>query len=222
MATMTTPASVLSATLSLADVHDHLGGIPLHRIRANPPPGFAEVQDVTAIHDKERRLYELIDGALVEKTMGFYESRLAILIGHFLEDYLGKHDLGIVLGEAGTLQILPDQVRIPDACFIGWDHFPNRELPPEPIPNLWPDLAVEVLSESNTAAEMDRKLRDYFAAGTSVVWFIDPETRTARIFSAPDQFTSITEDEVLDGGDLLPGFSLLLRDLFTRAGQRRQ
>ncbi len=222
MATMTTPASVLSATLSLADVHDHLGGIPLHRIRANPPPGFAKVQDVTAIHDKERRLYELVDGVLVEKTMGFYESRLVMLVGHFLEDYLETNDLGIVLGEAGTLQISPDQVRIPDVCFIGWDHFPNRELPPEPIPNLWPDLAVEVLSESNTVAEMDRKLREYFAAGTSVVWFIDPETRSARVYSAPDQLLAITEDEALDGGDLLLDFSLPLRELFARAGQRRQ
>ncbi len=138
----------------------------------------------------------------------------------FLEQYLGQHDLGIVLGADGTLQILPHQVRIPDVSFIAWQRFPNRELPAEPIPHLAPDLAVEILSESNTTSEIARKLRDYFASGTALVWIIDPAARTAQVYSSPIQFTTVAEDGQLTGGELLPGFTLTLSSLFTRAGKR--
>jgi Uma2 family endonuclease len=214
--------SVLSGNWTLADLQAHLGDIPLHRIRGNPAPGLARVEDVSELRDKERRLYELIDGVLVEKTMGWYESRLAVLIAHFLETFLETNDLGIVLGADGALRILPGQVRIPDVCFISWEHFPARELPAEPVPNLYPDLAVEVLSEGNTPREMHRKLQDYFAAGTRLVWLIDPVTETAQAYTSVDRFDLVAKDQTLDGGDLLPGFKLPLEQLFARAGQRER
>jgi Uma2 family endonuclease len=131
--------------------------------------------------------------------------------------FLEKHDLGIVLGEAGTLRILPHQVRIPDICFISWDRFPNRQLPPEPIPDLVPDLAIEVLSKWNTEKEMQRKLHDYFTAGVRLVWYIDPRTRSAKSYTAESQFVELTESQSLSGGDVLPGFELPLRELFAKA-----
>ena len=98
------------------------------------------------------RLCELVDGVLVEKTVGYYESRVAGLLFHFIELFLQRRDLGIVLGADGTLRLMPGLVRIPDVSFISWKKFPNRELPAEPVPDLVPDLAVEVLSTANTAA----------------------------------------------------------------------
>jgi Uma2 family endonuclease len=83
---------------------------------------------------------------------------------------------------------------------------------------VYPDLAVEVLSESNTQTEMIRKLKDYFFAGTRLVWFIDPDSRTAQSFTAPDQFITLTEADDLTGGDVLPGFRLNLGELFSAAG----
>jgi Uma2 family endonuclease len=83
-----------------------------------------------------------------------------------------------VAGEAGMMQLAPGLVRIPDVSFISWDRFPDRKLPRDPVPHLAPDLAVEVLSQSNTPKEMDRKRRDYFNAGCKLVWITDPETRT--------------------------------------------
>ena len=77
-----------------------------------------------------------------------------------------------------------------------------------------PDLAVEVLSESNTAEEMARKLREYFAAGVRLVWMIDPRDRTATVFTGPELSRMLDETHTLDGGDVLPGFQLPLRDLF--------
>src|SRR5262249_14451440 len=165
----------LPTTWSAADLLEHLGGIPPHRIRIFPPPGTATEQDVTDIGASEGRLYELIDGVLVEKTMGYFESRLAMLLGHFIESFLEQHDLGIVVGLDGTVRLAPGMVRSPDVAFFSWNHFPNRQLPRESIPNLVPDLAVEVLSASNTRQEMDRKLHEYFATGVRLVWYVDPD-----------------------------------------------
>jgi Uma2 family endonuclease len=105
-------------------------------------------------------------------------------------------------------------VRLPDGSFVSWEQLPNKFYPTEPIPDLAPYLAVEVLSKNNTKAEMDLKLRDYFVNGILLVWFIDPDKRTATIYTAPDEMRELTEADSLDGGDVLPGFSLPLAELF--------
>ena len=107
MATISTPATALPTDWSVANLQQHLGGIPLERIRLYPPPGMATEKDLLALLDGEKRICELIDGVLVEKTAGYYESQIASLIGHFIHSFLDQHNLGIVLGEAGTLRILP-------------------------------------------------------------------------------------------------------------------
>ena len=76
---------------------------------------------------------------------------------------------------------------------------------------------MEILSESNTKAEMSRKLGEYFAAGTRLVWYIDPPTRGIRVYTAADQCVELQEADTLDGGAVLPGFALPVRDLFDRA-----
>lgn len=215
--------SIFPVEWTLAEVVDHLGGIPLHRIRATPLPGTATDDDVLQSKSRFGRICELVDGVLVEKTVGYYESLLAMRLGRRIVEFVETRHLGIVLGEAGTLRVLPTQVRIPDVSFISWDRFPQRRLPPEPIPAVAPDLAIEVLSPGNTAGEMQRKLRDYFQAGVRLVWYIDPPTRSARCYRSPDDSLLVSEHEALDGGDVLPGFRLPLAELFAEAqGQQRE
>ena len=132
---MSTAALASSAPGTLADLHERLGSIPLHRIRCQPAPGTATEADVLIHFNGEKRLCELVDGVLVEKPMGYYESRLAACLIGFLEHFLDVHDLGIVLGADATLRLAPGLVRLPDVSFISWEHFPNRELPAEPIPD---------------------------------------------------------------------------------------
>lgn len=79
-----------------------------------------------------------------------------------------------------------------------------------------PDLAVEVLRRKTTEAEIDRKLHEYFRSGTRLAWVIDPRKRIVRVYTAPDQSQPLTEDQDLDGGDVLPGLSLSLRELFAQ------
>ena len=210
-----TPPLAAYADWSLADLLEHLGGIPAERIRLRPQPGTATEQDVIEA-ERHDHLCELIDGTLVEKAMGWRESRVAHLLGHLLEDFLEEHDWGVVTGADGTVKLMPGQVRIPDVAFFSWDRFPNRRLPEEPIPNLAPDLAIEVLSRGNTEGEMRRKLRDYFAAGVRLVWYIDPQSRNTRVHTAVDQTTVIGEDQPISGGEVLPGFQVTLRDLLLR------
>jgi Uma2 family endonuclease len=196
---------------TFADLQERLGGIPLERIHLYPWPGLATEKDVLEIHARTGRLCELVDGILVEKPMGFRESAIAMVIGRWIGNYLQGRNLGIVGGEAGMLKILGDQVRIPDVSFIRWDRLPQGQ---DPIPAVSPDLAVEVLSLSNTEQEMQIKLGEYFAGGARLAWLIDPAARTARIYRAPDQVALVDEAGSLTGGDVLPGFQLKLRDLF--------
>lgn len=209
------------STETLADVVERLGSIPLERIPAFPPPGQATEADVLARPDGNKHLYELVDGVLVEKTMGYYESLLAAVLIRLLGAFVEEHDLGIVLGADGTLRFAPGLVRIPDVSFIGWHHFPNRELPEEPIPDLVPDLAVEVLSKGNTKAEMDRKLREYFEMGVRLVWYVYPEARSVEAYTSLDTTVRLTEADTLEGGEVLPGFRLSIADWFRRAGRKR-
>jgi Uma2 family endonuclease len=204
------------ATWTLADLLEHLGGISPQRIRLRPAPGTASERHVIAIQEREEGLYELMEGVLVEKVMGYLESYLAIELGRLLGNFIAEHDLGVLTGADGALRLMQGLVRIPDLSFISWDRLPDRRLPDEALPDLTPDLAVEVLSEGNTPGEMDRKLRDYFFAGTRLVWYIDLRRRTVRVYTGPDQCVELNERQTLDGGAVLPGFSLPLAQLFAR------
>lgn len=199
--------------LSLGDVVKYLG-VSADRIRLIPRPGTATIRDVIRIQDRENRNYELVDGILVEKAVGARESFIALKLGHLLQLFLDHSDLGFLLGPDGTLRILPGMVRIPDISFISWDQRPDHTIPDEPVPALAPRLAVEVLSEGNTEAEMSRKLREYFESGVRIVWLIDPATRTAQLYSSPTEFVEIDESQDLTAEELLPGFKVRLGFLF--------
>ena len=182
---MTSVSTPTGAIETLADLLEQLGAIAPARVRFRPAPGTATEEDVLAIRNSpERRLCELVDGVLVEKAMGLRESFLAIALASILRGFVRPRNLGLVTGADGTMRLVSGLVRIPDVAFISWNRLPNRRVPTEPIPDLAPDLAVEVLSAGNTPGEMARKRQDYFAAGVQVVWQVDPNTRTVEVFTA--------------------------------------
>lgn len=214
------PQFAIPSDWRLGDIHQRLGEIPAERIRLNPPPGYATEDDVLRIHDHEGILCELDDGVLVEKAMGWYESILAGLIIHRITSFTLERNLGQVLSSDGILKFLPGKIRIPDACFISWARFPKERLPRRPIPLLIPDLVVEVLSDSNTQQEMEQKLELYFQAGVRLVWYVEPNTRTATAYESTRRPVKIPSDGNLDGGNVLPGFTLSLRQLFEEADRQ--
>jgi len=200
---------------TLASVQTMLSGFPADRIRTYPAAGMATEQDVLDAEARSGRLCELIDGVLVEKVMATIESALSAVVIQSIRNYLDDNNLGLVLGESGMLRILPGQVRIPDVSFIRWKRVPSGPNMPPIFPSA-PDLAVEILSPSNTVAEMDRKLDEYFQSGVTLVWIIDPPTRTAKAYTSPHEWTEVGTNDSLFGGDVLPGFELALHRLFAR------
>lgn len=199
---------------TLADLIAYLGHIDLHRVRLHPAPGTATEQDVEAIHHRDRRLCELVEGVLVEKAMGFQEACLAIALGSMLRAFVRPRNLGVISGADGMIRLASGLVRIPDVAFVSWERLPGRRMPTVPIPALAPDLAVEVLSTGNTPDEMIRKRQDYFAAGVRLVWIVDPVARTVAVYTAPDDVVLLTTTDLLQGGEVLPGFTLPLQELF--------
>jgi Uma2 family endonuclease len=197
-----------------AEWWESLGRVPLERIVFNPPPGTATVADVIRLEDHEDRLCELVGGTLMEKTVGLEESLLASRIIRLLGGFVDEHDLGVVTAPDGMMRLLPELVRIPDVSFISHERLAGRERPMPAIPDLVPDLAVEVLSPSNTDAEMTRKLGDYFAAGVRLVWYVDPPTRSVTVYTGPDASRNLSDTDTLDGGEVLPGFSSPVAAIF--------
>lgn len=217
---MTTLAEPISKVpLTLADLWEALGRVPLDRILLRPAPGEAVESDVLVLLDgAEKRLCELVDGVLVEKPIGQLEARIAVSIIYLVQLFLDKNDLGFLLGADGPFRLKNKQIRLPDVSFYSWRHFPAKQIPQAKVLENAPDLAVEVLSESNTPQEMSRKVGEYFTAGTLMVWMIEPKTRTALVYTSSDHSTAISADGTLDGGRVLPGFSLPLKELFARVG----
>ena len=205
--------AVSTKGLTVADLLERFGPMPAGRVRTEPPPGTATEQDVIDIEARESRLCELVDGVLVEKTVGYYESYLAVQLIFFLAGFVRRHRLGVVAGEAGMTRLSAGLVRIPDVSFISWERLPGRRVPRVPIVDLAPDLAVEVLSPSNTAQEMERKLQEYLAAGVRLVWYVHPEPQEVHVYTA-ERHNVLTIDQELSGGDVLPGFVLPLQQLF--------
>ena len=214
MATATATEAPVVPWETAEDLLEALGGIALSRIRMRPPPGTATEADLIAVNDRKAGICELVDGVLVEKGMGYTESVLAIVISGFLRAFVGPRNLGLVSGADGMMRLFPGLVREPDVAFASWDRVPGRRFPTEPIAGFVPDLAVEVLSRSNTKAEMARKRREYFAAGVRLVWEVDPRARTVAVYHSAEEATFLDVAATLDGGEVLPGFEIPLADLF--------
>jgi Uma2 family endonuclease len=199
---------------TLADLLNRLGGIPLERIRFRPSPGTATVQDVIDIQRQEGKLCELVEGVLLEKAAGYNESSLAVFLAGLLNAFVIPRNLGLVTGPDGTMELMANLVRIPDVAFTRWERLPGRQRPTDPVPLLAPNLAVEVLSRGNTPGEMAVKRRDYFSAGVELLWEIDPNARTVAVYTSITDVTALTAADTLDGGLVLPGFTLPLQNLF--------
>ena len=195
---------------------DHLvllGGIPADRVHADPPPGSATINDWIAAVDRGD-VCELVDGTLVDRPMGFYESLLASCLIAHLYAASDNGRLGVTSGEQGFIRLGETQVRAPDVAFFLRANLPDGRLPSERVPAICPDIAVEILSSSNTMAEMAQKRKEYFQGGCRLVWMVDPSARNVAVYSSLLQVEIIGWDSYLLGGDILPEFRMLISELF--------
>jgi Uma2 family endonuclease len=162
------------------------------------------------------KIYELHNGVLIDVPGSKYvQTVLAVWIAHLLISFLEEHNIGgQVTGADGTYVLDRYNTRIPDVAYIS----PESVLRQQKDAYLKgaPDLAVEVVSDSNTPAELKQRVGAYLAAGARLVWLIYPETRTIAVYE-PDQNTrTLGITETLDGGDVLPGLNLPVSKIFER------
>jgi Uma2 family endonuclease len=172
--------------------------------------------DLSALPDDGNR-YELVQGELVAMSpSAVWPGIVGGRVYGLLWSFLGRNaQLGVCgISETGfRLALNPDTVRAPDVWFVQAEHIPADGIPDEGFWPGAPDLAVEVLSPSDRFVDVMRKVQEYLAAGAHLVWVIDPKGRSAAAFAPERPPLLLGEDGTLDGGDLLPGFTLRLSDV---------
>lgn len=173
------------------------------------------LDDFERLPEEDGFRLELVCGHVVREPRPMpLHGRVAARLTRFLDEHMDSSELGTVVVEVDFLiSEEPPTVRAPDIAFVS-----TRRLPLDPYaPSYWrfaPDLAVEILSPTNRAAEMQRKVLEYLVAGSRMVWVIDPESRTVVSYRSRTDIQLLGPDEALDGGDVLPGFHLPLARLF--------
>ncbi len=167
------------------------------------------------LEDGERQ--ELQAGVLVSEPQPFpRHAQIQARLAQILLDFVDPRGLGVVLTEGGfLLSRHPDTVRGPDVSFVRRDRFDADRASRAFFPGA-PDLAIEIVSPSNRAGEMHAKVADYLAAGSSLVWVVDPDRGVVSVYRTLLAPQRVETDGVLDGEDVLPGFSLPVTTLLAR------
>jgi Uma2 family endonuclease len=209
-------STALSRPESVGDLLRRLGRISASRVRLQPPPGTATEKDLVRNNGSKFKtaICELVDGTLVEKAMGWHESEIAAFIIYAILSFTRPRKLGKVLGADGMQRMVPGLVRTPDVSFFARGKLTRSKHGAAPVAPFAGDLVVEVVSRSNTKPEIARKLSEYFAAGSKLAWVVEPKPQTVRVHTSPADFVVLGVDDWLDGGRVLPGFRLAVRDLF--------
>ena len=160
--------------------------------------------------------YELVKGELKRMAPAGHEhGKIAVRLTWRLGQYVEENGLGAVYAaETGFLLASdPDTVRAPDAAFVKR----HRVEETGDAKGYWPgapDLAVEVISPGDTYTEVEEKAVEWLDAGAHMVVVIDPQKKTATVYRALDDIAILTGGDVLDGGDIIPGWSVQIADLF--------
>jgi Uma2 family endonuclease len=159
--------------------------------------------------------YELVRGELrVSEPPGWGHGEISVIIAATLLAYVRPRGLGAVTGEAGyVLARGPDTVRGPDVTFVAAARRPAPEVEHRYYEGA-PDLAVEVLSPDDRASEVAEKVDEYFAAGTRLVWVVNPKTRSVTVHTPDGIARNLRESDTIDGGDVIPGFACSVAELF--------
>lgn len=161
--------------------------------------------------------FELIDGEVVEVPPAITRHGVIVtMIARLLGDHVAQHDLGIVAtGDVGyVLRRNPDRLRAPDVSFLARDNPVGADLPEHGFSEGAPTLAVEVVSPDDRASKVQIKVQHFLEAGTRQVWVVWPHERRMSVYTLDGGVRELGPDAELDGGDVLPGFTARVGDLF--------
>ncbi|MDE2686767.1 MAG: Uma2 family endonuclease [Chloroflexota bacterium] len=172
--------------------------------------------ELLAMPDDGFHRYELVKGELITMPPAGYEHGvIGFDFGSEIRQFVKANDLGRVSNSDTGFIIStdPDTVRMPDVAFVRKERIPSNGLPKGFFPGA-PDLAVEVISPSDSYTEVAEKVVQLLEAGTLLVVLIDPRTRTITLRHRSGETTTLTESDTLTLGDVLPGFECPVGELF--------
>jgi Uma2 family endonuclease len=164
-------------------------------------------------------LYEVIDGRFVEKAMSAYENWLAGVFFGVLDRYSEASAVGRAVQELlFDFRPVVDRERRPDVAFVSFERWPrDRRVPQTRSWGVIPDLAVEIISPTNTANDIAEKLREYFRVGVRQVWVVYPSQAWVYVYTSTRSVRVLAPGADLDGGDVLPGLRISVKDSFDKA-----
>ena len=175
------------------------------------------IQEFERLPEEDAFRVELVRGRLVrEPRPAALHGWVQLHLGSMLLDHVERHGLGEVFSDIGViLSTDPATVRGPDLAFVSSERLPSG--PPERgFLAFAPDLCVEIVSPSNTSAEIHEKVIEYMEAGSRLVWVVHPEARTVTEYRSPAEIRILKATDDLDGGGILPGFRTTVASLFPR------
>jgi Uma2 family endonuclease len=178
-------------------------------------PILATADELSVMPDDGFR-YELVKGEVRRMPpAGSEHGAVAINIAVVIAQFVKAHGLGVVFGAGAGFKIAsdPDTVRAPDLAFVRRERIPEAGVPRGFWPGA-PDLAVEVISPGDTYTEVEEKVNDWLNAGTRMVLVLNPRTRTVTVYSSHTDVVRLTDSDALGGGELLPGFTCRVAELF--------
>lgn len=172
-------------------------------------------EDLLAMPDGKH--YELVDGDIRERDVSALSSIVTARLTSRLDQFCEAHQLGWIIGSECGYRCFPQEPNKlwrADVSFVRLDRLPEAQLS-EGYLRLAPDLAAEVISPNDLAADLEQKITDYLAAGVRLVWILSPGQRTVRVHRGESPMVSLLrEDDDLDGEDVLPGFRCRVGELF--------
>jgi Uma2 family endonuclease len=160
--------------------------------------------------------YELVKGEVRRMPpAGSEHGAVAAHVAAVIAQFVKAHGFGVVFGGGTGFKIAsdPDTVRAPDLAFVRRERIPEAGVPKGFWPGA-PDLAVEVISPGDTYTEVEETVNDWLDAGTCMVLVLNPRTRTVTVYTSPTDVVRLTDSDTLDGGELLPGFTCRVAELF--------
>ena len=173
-----------------------------------------------AMPDDPGHRYELVDGELIDMDGAPRHGIITIRIGYLLSDHINRNQLPLAVGASTGFQMSPYTLRFPDVHVTTWERMAAYDDDAGGFPHFAPDVAIEVVSPSNTAAEMDRKTAEYFANGAQAVWIADPGPRTVAI-RRPGRAEQVYQgDAMLYGAPEIPGFACRVSEIFAVLDQQ--
>ncbi len=156
--------------------------------------------------------YELVDGEIRMSPAGARHGQVCVSLVLRLGSFVKERRLGHVFDSSTGFRLPGGNVRLPDVCFVARGRF-KAEKVPDGFGDVVPDLAVEVLSPDDRARDVLDKVGEYLQAGVRLVWVVDPRRERAVAYRSLTDIANIGPDDLLDGGEVLPGFRVKLKEI---------